>query len=117
MIYSHKVRMEQVPVFGAFDCPDAGQSMPRRGRSTTAIQALNLFNSAFVTDRAEKFAARIVNAGATSPEAQVDSAFEISLGRRPSETEQTAAVDVVREHGLPTLCRVLFNSSEFLFVP
>ncbi len=117
MIYSHKVRMEQVPVFGAFDCPDAGQSMPRRGRSTTAIQALNLFNSPFVTDRAEKFAARIVNAGATSPEAQVDSAFEISLGRRPSETEQTAAVDVVREHGLPTLCRVLFNSSEFLFVP
>jgi hypothetical protein len=67
MIYSHKVRMEQVPVFGAFDCPDAGQSMPRRGRSTTAIQALNLFNSPFVNDRAEKFAARIVTAGATSP--------------------------------------------------
>ena len=117
MIYSHKVRMEQVPVFGAFDCPDAGQSTPRRGRSTTAIQALNLFNSLFVTDRAVKFAARIVNAGVTSPEAQVVSAFEISLGRRPSETEQTAAEAVVREHGLATLCRVLFNSSEFLYIP
>jgi hypothetical protein len=117
MIYSHKVRMEQVPVFGAFDCPDAGQSMPRRGRSTTAIQALNLFNSPFVNDRAEKFAARVIAAGATSPEAQVDSAFEITLGRKPSETEKTAAEAVVSEHGLATLCRVLFNSSEFLFIP
>lgn len=117
MIYSHKVRMEQVPVFGAFDCPDAGQSTPRRGRSTTAIQALNLFNSPFVNDRAEKFATRIATAGATSPETQVDLAFEISLGRKPSETEKTPAETVVREHGLATLCRVLFNSSEFLFIP
>ena len=31
MIYSHKIRMEPVPVFGAFDCPDAGQAMPQRG--------------------------------------------------------------------------------------
>ena len=109
--------MEQVPVFGAFDCPDAGQSMPRRGRSTTAIQALNLFNSPFVNDRAEKFAARVIAAGATSPAAQVDSAFEITLGRKPSETEKIAAEAVVSEHGLATLCRVLFNSSEFLFIP
>lgn len=117
MIYSHKVRMEQVPVFGAFDCPDAGQSMPRRGRSTTAIQALNLFNSPFVADQSERFAARIVATGATSLEAQVSSAFEISLGRRPFETEKASAEAVVREHGLATLCRVLFNSSEFLFIP
>ena len=109
--------MEQVPVFGAFDCPDAGQSTPRRGRSTTAIQALNLFNSPFVADQSEKFAARIVATGATSPEAQVSSAFELSLGRKPSQTEKVSAEAAVREHGLPTLCRVLFNSSEFLFIP
>jgi len=35
MIYAHKVRMEQDDVFGAFDCPDAGQSMARRRQSTT----------------------------------------------------------------------------------
>ena len=50
MIYAHKVRMEPVPVFGAFDCPDAGLPTPRRSQSTTAIQALNLFNSPFVID-------------------------------------------------------------------
>ena len=47
MIYQHKIRMEPVPIFGAFDAPDAGQTMPRRKQSTTAIQALNLFNSSF----------------------------------------------------------------------
>ena len=31
MVYMFKVRMEQDAVFGAFDCPDAGQPSPRRG--------------------------------------------------------------------------------------
>ncbi|MBC7967856.1 MAG: DUF1553 domain-containing protein, partial [Fuerstia sp.] len=66
MIYSHKVRMEPVPVFGAFDCPDAGQATPRRGRSTTAIQALNLLNSPFVLERADKLATRAVAAASQS---------------------------------------------------
>ena len=44
MIYAHKVRREREAVFGAFDCPDAGQSTARRRESTTPIQALNLFN-------------------------------------------------------------------------
>ena len=37
MVYMYKVRMEQDPVFGVFDCPDAGQAAPVRPRSTTAI--------------------------------------------------------------------------------
>jgi hypothetical protein len=117
MIYSHKVRMEQVPVFGAFDCPDAGQSMPRRGRSTTAIQALNLFNSPFVAGRADRFAERINQASPGDAEIQVDAVFQLVFGRKPSQTELTASAAVVKEHGLSTLCRVLFNSSEFLFIP
>jgi hypothetical protein len=117
MIYSHKVRMEQVPVFGAFDCPDGGQSMPRRGRSTTAIQALNLFNSRFVTDRADSFAASVLRDVPHGEDRQVVAAFQKALGRQPSNTELTASLQVVREHGLATLCRVLYNSSEFLFVP
>jgi len=117
MIYSHKVRMEQVPVFGAFDCPDAGQSMPRRGRSTTAIQALNLFNSPFVAGRADKFAAGVMGESPGSVETQVAAAFQLALGRQPSPTELTASAAVVQEHGLSTLCRVLFNSNEFLFMP
>ena len=41
------------------DCPDAGQSVSRRRQSTTPIQALNLFNSRFIIDESNAFAARI----------------------------------------------------------
>lgn len=117
MIYSHKVRMEQVPVFGAFDCPDAGQSTPRRGRSTTAIQALNLFNSPFVNDRADQFSKRVLADDTKDLQTQIAAAFQLAFGRNPTESEMSASSSVVQEHGLTTLCRVLFNSNEFLFIP
>ncbi len=59
MIYAHKVRREREAVFGAFDCPDAGQSTARRRESTTPIQALNLFNSRFTIEQSEALAARV----------------------------------------------------------
>jgi hypothetical protein len=127
MIYAHKVRMERDDVFGAFDCPDAGQSMARRRQSTTPIQALNLFNSPFTADEARAFAARIEADVAMEPgpaataddlvHRQVDRAFQLAFTRTPDEVEATAAAAVVREHGLPTLCRVIFNMNEFLFIP
>ncbi len=117
MVYQHKVRMEPVPVFGAFDCPDAGQSMPKRSRSTTAIQALNLFNSPFLLERAEKFAERVKTETPMSTAGQVKRAFILVLSRSPTMTEETAAVETVEAHGLATLCRVLLNSNEFLFLP
>lgn len=40
MIYAHKVRREPEVVFGAFDCPDAGQSTAVRRESTTPISTL-----------------------------------------------------------------------------
>ncbi len=48
MIYQTKVRLERESVFGVFDCPDGATSVPRRSRSTTPLQALNLFNSSFM---------------------------------------------------------------------
>ena len=63
MIYAHKVRRERDAVFGAFDCPDAGQSTARRIESTTPIQALNLFNSRFTIEQAEAFARATIAGG------------------------------------------------------
>ncbi len=117
MIYSHKIRMERVPVFGAFDCPDAGQATPIRSRSTTAIQALNLFNSEFVAERATKLAERIEESVGNDVEVQVITAFELGFGRTPTDTERQASIAAVQQHGLATLGRVLFNSNEFLFLP
>ena len=123
MIYAHRIRMEKDDVFGAFDCPDAGQSMARRRQSTTAIQALNLFNSPFTLDEAAAFAARVESEvpadadGADPLPRRVARMFEIAFSRPPEAAEKAAAEEVARGHGLPTLARVIFNTNEFLFLP
>ncbi len=127
MIYAHKIRMEKESVFGAFDCPDAGQTLDRRRRSTTPIQALNLFNSPFTIDEAEAFAARVTQevAGAGADDEHVDEqisqqverAFLLAVARAPDDVEREACCAVVREHGLASLCRALLNTNEFLFLP
>ncbi|MSU61511.1 MAG: DUF1553 domain-containing protein [Pedosphaera sp.] len=117
MIYAHKVRREREAVFGAFDCPDAGQSTARRRESTTPIQALNLFNSRFTIEQADAFASRVkVDAGEDIAK-QIRRAYQLALSRNPSVAELTDVQPIVAAHGLPTLCRALFNSNEFLFVP
>jgi len=117
MIYAHKVRRERDAVFGAFDCPDAGQSAPGRQESTTPIQALNLFNSRFVIEQAAALAARIQADAGEGLSPQIERAYQLVLSRRPSAEEVADARAVIAEHGLPTLCRALFNCNEFLFIP
>ena len=117
MVYSHRVRMESVPVFGAFDCPDFGQSMPRRSRSTTAIQALNLFNSRFTQNRATALANRLTAQAGPSVTAQLQLAWQLTLQRAPTNSELATAEAVAIQHGLSQVCRALLNSSEFLLIP
>jgi hypothetical protein len=117
MIYAHKVRRERDAVFGAFDCPDGGQSTPRRRESTTPIQALNLFNSRFVLDQAHAFAKRVKADAGDDIARRVRRAYQLALSRDPTAEELADAEAVVDRHGLAVLCRVLFNSNEFLFLP
>ncbi len=117
MIYAHKVRRERDGVFGAFDCPDAGQSTPRRRESTTPIQALNLFNSRFTLDRADALAARVKSEAGDDVTRQIRRVYQLALSREANDRELNDAETVVQSHGLATLCRVVFNSNEFLFVP
>ena len=53
MVYGTVVRQRPDGVFGVFDCPDGGQIAPKRTRSTTPLQALNLLNSGFMMQQAE----------------------------------------------------------------
>lgn len=117
MIYAHQVRRERDAIFGAFDCPDGGQSTPRRRESTTPVQALNLLNSRFVIDQSEAFAARVESEVGSEIEPQLQRAFQLALCRDPDREERTACQQVVAEHGLSALCRALLNSSEFLYLP
>ena len=117
MIYAHKIRMEPDSVFGAFDCPDAGQGVSRRRQSTTPIQALNLFNSQFTIDESEALAQRAQKEVGEGMPAQITHVYRLAYGRDPEPVEMADAESVVRQHGLSTLCRAIFNSSEFLFIP
>ncbi len=117
MIYAHKVRMERAPVFGAFDCPDAGQATPRRSRAITALQALNLLNSRFMIDQSEVFAARLLKEAGPDPATQVERAFQLAYNRAPRPGERKRCEQTVSVHGLSTLCRAILNSNEFVFLP
>lgn len=122
MIYAHKVRRETEAVFGAFDCPDAGQSTAWRRVSTTPIQALNLFNSQFTLEVSAAFARRVLEEtgdieAADNLEEQIQLAFQLALSRSATPGEILEIEPIVREHGLAVLGRVLFNSNEFLFIP
>ena len=117
MVYAFKVRMEQDGVFGAFDCPDGSLVMPRRGTSTTPLQALNLFNSKFTLQQADALGARVQREAGEHPAAAVPRAWQLVYQRAPAAGELAEAIAFAREHGLPALCRALLNSNEFLFVP
>jgi hypothetical protein len=117
MIYAHKVRREPEAVFGAFDCPDAGQSTAARRASTTPIQALNLFNSRFTLDQSEAFASRVKKEAGEDIARQIQRAYQLALTREPTAEELNDTLPTVKKHGLATLCRALFNSNEFLFQP
>ncbi len=117
MIYAHKVRRETETVFGAFDCPDAGQSAAIRRHSTTPIQALNLLNSRFTLEVSKAFSERVLRESGDNLQDQVQRAFQLSFNRNATAAELQDIEPIVREHGLIVLCRVLFNSNEFLFIP
>ena len=117
MIYAHKVRREPETVFGAFDCPDAGQSTAIRRASTTPIQALNLFNSLFTLTQADAFAARVKKEVGDDIAKQINRAYLLALSRAPTADELRETEPIIRQHGIATLCRALFNSNEFLFIP
>ena len=47
---------------------------------------------------------------------QVEHAYVLLTGHRPSPDEASEMTKYAEQHGLAALCRVLFNLSEFVFV-
>ena len=116
MIYAHKVRMISVDIFGAFDCPDAGQMKPSRTRSITPVQSLGLINSPFANRQAAFFAERLRAEAGVDPAAQVNRAFALAYARVPTPEERARLTALAVDHGLEQVCRALLNTSEFVFL-
>jgi hypothetical protein len=116
MIYQTKVRMQLDSTFGAFDCPDAGQIAPKRSRSITPLQALNLLHSEFIIEQAKILTSSVKEQTGDNLLAAIDLMFLRALQRPPDDTERAAAARLVENAGLETLARGLFNANEFLMI-
>jgi mono/diheme cytochrome c family protein len=116
MIYQNKPRVELDNLFGAFDCPDAGQIQPKRNVSTTPLQALNLLNSEFIVGQARSLAERLQRDAGPDCAAQVRRAFQLVFAREPSADELSASSQLIAGQGVPIFCRALYNANEFVTV-
>ena len=128
MVYLTRIRQEQDPVFGVFDCPSGNQVIAKRARSNTPLQALNLFNSPFVLQQSKLIAQRLEReVGAVSnADVRLDAdgalaekirlAFRWLMAREPDRREVEMSEAFVKREGIESFCRAMLNASEFLFV-
>ena len=120
-LYIYQQRTLTMPLMQSFDALVCDESRSRREASVTPLQALAMLNGDFVNEEAEHFASRVELSGNIDLAKQIECAFEIALGRLPSELEMSRIIsliessDSVRE-GLISLCRVLLNANEFIYV-
>jgi hypothetical protein len=84
--------------------------------STVPTQALTLLNDDFVLRQAQLFADRVQEAAPGDPAAQVRTAYEIALGRLPSDEESKLAADFLKKQKLVDFTHVLLNLNEFLYI-
>jgi hypothetical protein len=114
-IYLQMKRSMTLPMLQIFDAPDTAASCPKRESSTVAPQALAMMNSEFSVAQAEQFAARIRKQAGDDPEAAVEAAWRLALGRTPSAEERRTALDYLGRNSLSRLCLMIFNMSEFMY--
>jgi hypothetical protein len=114
-IYRHIVRSVTDPFMDCLDAADPSQLVGRRNTTLTALQALATLNNPFVLKQCEHFAARLQRETPTLP-AQIERAYRLALSRAPTADEKQRLTGYAEQHGLANACRVLFNSTEFVFV-
>src|SRR4029079_4918516 len=82
-IYIFQRRSLPLPMMASFDAPVFSESCERRSSTTTALQALVLFNGELVPEGARHAADR-VSAEVPNPAGRLNRLFELILSRPPS---------------------------------
>jgi hypothetical protein len=113
-IYRFIVRSVPDPLMDALDCPDPSILCPKRNVTMTSVQALAMLNDLFVLKQSEHLAERMEEAGDLKK--QIDEIYLRALNRKPSRAESKKLQEFAKRFGLPNACRVIFNTSEFMFV-
>ena len=114
-VYRFLFRTLPDPFMDVFDAADASQLTPARNASITPLQALAMLNDPFILRQSEHFARRLEALGG-DPESRVRAAFTLALGRPASHDEARDWAEYASRFGTVNFCRMLLNSSEFLFV-
>jgi hypothetical protein len=114
-VYRFVVRSVPNPFMEALDCADPNLNTPVRSQTLTALQALALWNDLFIINQSRAFARRLEQSTAVLNERVIE-AFRLALGRDPSEFERESLTAYAAKHGLDQACRLLLNTSEFVFV-
>jgi hypothetical protein len=114
-IYRFIVRSVPDPFMERLDCPDPSVLTPKRSTTITAIQALAVWNNPFVLHTAERFAARLSTTSGDSA-GQMREAVRLAFGREATPVETALYSAYEEKFGMANLCRILFNTNEFLFV-
>ncbi len=123
-IYMMTKRSLLTPLMTTFDFADTTQPCSQRNVSTVAPQALALLNNAFVHEQSAALAERVTREAGEDPGEQVARAWWLALSRAPSDSERTAALEHLgtsndrgaRSAALRSLCHVLLNTNEFIYV-
>jgi len=113
-IYRFIVRSVPDPLMDSLDCPDASILTPKRNVTVTALQALAILNNPFVLRQSEHLAMRVAPAG--NVKKQIEQVYQLALNRLPTQTELKRLVPFAEKNGMASLCRLVFNTSEFMFV-
>ena len=120
-IYVHQRRMLNLPFLKIFDAPVLNTTCSRRKASVTVLQSLAMYDSEFVNGEANAFADRVIRESGPAIDDQVRYAFRLAFCRQPEDAELERATAFMQTQGpqeesLVRLCRVLYNSSEFLYI-
>ncbi|MBK8093002.1 MAG: DUF1553 domain-containing protein [Verrucomicrobiaceae bacterium] len=102
-IYRFVVRTTPHQFMTTLDCPDPANFTPARAQTTTALQALTLSNNEFMLQQARYLAER-----ANTPERAFQLCFQ--RGATPAELAAAKSIDLF------SLCRMLLNANEFIYV-
>jgi hypothetical protein len=114
-VYRFTVRSVPNPFLECLDCADPNINTPVRNTTLTALQALALLNDPFLLKQSELFARRLERQTADR-NGRIDLAYQLALARSPTTEEREALAAFAERHGLAPACRLLLNTSEFVFI-
>jgi hypothetical protein len=124
-IYILVQRNMRFPLFDAFDWPDLHNSCSRRQNTTTASQALQLFNGPLTHEQARVWVARLHDRFGEETDRILAAAYRAAWGRPASPDEMRLGLDFVKRQterrrdphqALVDFCHTLFNTNEFLTI-